>query len=246
MNFLRRRLKGYTAAFLSLILLMGAVPLEVMAADPKMTVAWPSNSAEYNIDGYPRNLSRPGNKNAKEGTEIKLEKIPADNYIKNDRKSDDGSHRFYYIWDKWIDKSTGGTVGTVNPDDGSQTFKMPASGITVVPTWVIKEYNTITYQWDASAPADASKLSLPEGVPIGNMSNLNKTVYREGDTVPVDSTVYKDIVTENADGSRTRYHFEGWKTTDAAIDTTANTFVMPDKAVTLTGSWSREDVYKID
>ena len=70
-------------------------------------------------------------------------------------------------------------------------------------------------------------------IPPGAPSLPKETAYLSGSIVTVDNDINLD-----------RYIFSGWSTSDVNIDDN-NTFIMPEKTVTFTGSFSKKDTYQV-
>ncbi|MGI6013763.1 MAG: S-layer homology domain-containing protein [Oscillospiraceae bacterium] len=104
---------------------------------------------------------------------------------------------------------------------GDKTLNFPVPGFKGTLPFV-----AVTYEWN-NAPASAE-------LPVGT------TNAKSGDTISVDTTYTPGSEISVADGY---YTFSGWTTEDVAI--TSGTFTMPNKNVTLYGTWTYHDSAEI-
>ena len=114
---------------------------------------------------------------------------------------------------------------SITPDLGADST-MPASDVTVSGTWEKTSSDpkyTVEYKVTGDAPATSSELPA-------------EAQYYEGDPVTVAGGLTTDETTK--DSVSGTWTFSGWTTEDAEIAEGA--FIMPDKGVTLTGTWSFE------
>ncbi len=113
---------------------------------------------------------------------------------------------------------------TVTPELGAGDT-MPANHVTVSGTWTLTYSDPqypVTYEViDNNKPATSTDLPA-------------EVEYYEGDPVAVAAALTTEETTRN--GINGVWTFNGWTTSDATINN--DSFTMPDKAVTLTGSWT--------
>ena len=124
-----------------------------------------------------------------------------------------------FDWEGYTYTFDGWTSDDVTISSG--TFTMPDKNVTLTGSWSSTvNSHTVHYQYTGTIPTGAPN------APADESHNYN-------DTVTVDTTV---TTFDGEDGYT--YEFSGWSTSDATIGEDG-TFTMPDKNVTLTGSWSK-------
>ena len=128
--------------------------------------------------------------------------------------SGDTPTRTGYTFAGW---STSDVTGSLQTYSASGTFTMPNKAVTLTATWTANQYSVIY----AAAPGD-----VVSGLPS-----------------QVDNVAFNSLFTISGDTpTRTGYTFAGWSTSDVtgSLQTysASGTFTMPNKAVTLTATWT--------
>lgn len=118
--------------------------------------------------------------------------------------------------------------------------------VTINPETVVKtkigndEYAPLNGETTLTVEVAGEEKTIPFPIPAGKVTMpSHKVTYKiDGEQYgDVDTVEFGTEVTVRENPTKTGYSFSGWSTTDATV--TDGKFTMPDKDVTLTGSWTQ-------
>ena len=161
-----------------------------------------------------------GATNLEEGDNYTVDSTYGENYTLY-TKDVYGNNNASYTFSGWTSAKDANNE-EVTISNGALT--MPASNVTITGTWTYQSQtvtpHNVSYQW-TGFPEDAA--DLPQLPQSGTYFN-NQTV-----TITDEYTTHKI--------GHDTYTFQSWSSADATI--TGNSFTMPDKDVTVTGTWAK-------